>query len=372
MIYFNSHTHIFSGQYVPNNVVGVPIMNFMSRYPIAATLSRFFARIRFGAIDSQLERVTKFASIGLGTSQETIFNTLEEYYNSWGDVRFVILTMDMEQMGAGKPMGNYRTQLEELVRIRARGHYANKLLPFLFVDPRRPEFVNGKVLVEWVKPWFERYGFCGIKMYPALGYYPFDEKLDELYDWAEAKQVPILYHCIQGVIHYRGSLNGFPKPRHFIPEIHNLNLKEGKAFQANFTHPLNYKKVLERNPRLKICLAHYGGEEELTRRGPNKGAWYDAIRNLMVEYKNVYTDISFTLHDQSTFPIIAKDMKDPAVQQQVLFGTDYYVVQKDKDEGDLRDELRAFLNAQSEERNLFDLMAAENPRTFLRSSFYSV
>jgi hypothetical protein len=91
----------------------------------------------------------------------------------------------------------------------------------------------------------------------------------------------------------------------------------------------------------------------------------------MVEYKNVYTDVSFTLHDQSTFPIIAKDMKDPAVQQQVLFGTDYYVVQKDKDEGDLRDDLRAFLNAQSEEKNLFDLMAAENPRTYLHSSFYS-
>lgn len=37
----------------------------------------------------------------------------------------------------------------------------------------------------------------------------------------------------------------------------------------------------------------------------------------------------------------------------------------------MRDELRAFLNAQSEERNLFDVVAAENPRAFLRSSFYS-
>ncbi|GAB4139384.1 MAG: hypothetical protein Fur0041_14530 [Bacteroidia bacterium] len=60
----------------------------------------------------------------MATSQETIFNHLEDYYKGWGDVKFVILPMDMEQMGAVRPLGNYLTQLDEIVRLRAKGHYA--------------------------------------------------------------------------------------------------------------------------------------------------------------------------------------------------------------------------------------------------------
>jgi hypothetical protein len=104
MIYYNCHTHIFSAQYVPNNVVGVPIMNVLATDPISARLTKLFGKVRYRKLDSSVERVARFAEIGLGTRQEVIFNYLEDYYKGWGDVRFVVLMMDMEQMGAGNPL----------------------------------------------------------------------------------------------------------------------------------------------------------------------------------------------------------------------------------------------------------------------------
>ena len=188
MKYYNAHTHIFTAQYVPNDVVGIPILNTLAHYPVSRTVANIAKHLVFGKVNSKIERVAKFAEIGLGKSQEVIFNELQDYYQGWGDMRFVILMMDMEQMGAGKPLSNYQTQLDEIIRLRAKANYADVLLPFIAVDPRRPEFTNGQVLCDWVKNYFDHYGFVGIKMYPALGYYPFDEKLDELYAWAEKTQ----------------------------------------------------------------------------------------------------------------------------------------------------------------------------------------
>ncbi|GAB4139388.1 MAG: hypothetical protein Fur0041_14540 [Bacteroidia bacterium] len=245
----------------------------------------------------------------------------------------------------------------------------------MFVDPRRPQFTDGDVLLTWVKKWFDDYGFVGIKMYPALGYYPFDEKLDELYAWCEATQIPITYHCSQGVIHYRGNLDGLKPPR-FTHQYHRFDEKEHKRYQANFTDPENFAFLLEKYKRLKICLAHFGGEEEITKTGERKGRWYEGVKQLMRSYENVYTDISFSLHNTATFPVIAEDLKTPVIGERILFGTDYFVVEKDKDESYLRDELKNYLQMNVTHHgktvNAFDQMAAVNPLKYLTSAYYSV
>jgi hypothetical protein len=371
MIYYNCHTHIFSAQYVPNNVVGVPIMKALASDPISSRLTKFFGRLRYGAVNTEMERIARFAEIGLGTRQEVIFNYLEDYYKGWGDVRFVILMMDMEQMGAGRPMSNFKTQVDEIVRLRSKGHYKDRLLPFLFVDPRRPEFTTGKKLLDWVKSYFEDYGFVGIKMYPALGYYPFDEKLDELYAWAEEKFVPITYHCIEGVIYYRGDLKSLAAPR-FSNQYHNLSLKKNAEYQRNFTEPQNYFDVMKRFPQLKINLGHYAGEDEIKK----NGRWYSTVKALMMEYDNVYADVSFTLNDTGTHSRIHSDINTPKLGDKILFGTDYYVVEKNKDEAMLRDELRNKLNELDAAKGSavdtsFNKIAAYNPIPFLSSAYYS-
>src|SRR6185436_827568 len=51
----------------------------------------------------------------------------------------------------------------------------------------------------------EKKKFNGFKIYPALGYYPFDVQLLPLWKYAADHQIPILTHCIRGTIFYRGS-----------------------------------------------------------------------------------------------------------------------------------------------------------------------
>ncbi|MBI3510248.1 MAG: amidohydrolase family protein [Bacteroidetes bacterium] len=373
MKYYNAHTHIFTAQYVPNNVVGLPIMKFLAEYPVSQSIGKFAKLFLSGAVNKKYERVAKFAEIGLGKSQEVIFNQLRDYYKGWGDVRFVILPMDMEQMGAGKPLSNYNTQLDEIIRLRAKDNFANILLPFLFVDPRRREFQNGNDILNWVKPYFERSGFVGLKMYPALGYYPFDERLDELYLWASDHNVPVTYHCIDGVIHYRGKLNGFPPPR-FPNEFHNLKETDPAKYQWNFTEPFNYKKVLELFPNLKINLAHYGGEDKIVPRA----RWYTTVREMVAGNNNVYTDVSFSLNDTRIFKTIHDDINDAnnkLLGDKILFGTDFFVVEKNKDEAFLRDELKQALMNMDATNNIsvssFDRIASTNPSKFLASDFYA-
>lgn len=374
MIYYNCHTHIFSGQYVPDNVVGIPLMNTLAVYPRSKWLVKIFGRLRHGAVNTQIERIARFAEIGLNTSQESIFNTLEDYYKGWGNMRFVVLMMDMEQMGAGLPLSNYATQLNEMIRLRAKGNYANTLLPFIFVDPRRPEFTNGIVLRDWVKKYFDDYGFVGIKMYPALGYYPFDEKLDELYEWAEKMQVPVLYHCIQGVIHYRGLLNGFPEPR-FSSKYHKLDETDPQKYQRNFTDPDNYHHVLKMFPKLKINLAHYGGDEVMLARKEDGKRWYKTVRALAADpEKNVYTDVAFSLYNTGIFKLMHEDVQTPVLGDRILFGTDYFVVEKDKDEAMLRDEMRNSFAEFDRKAGIaissFDRISMVNPTHFLASEYY--
>ncbi len=374
MKYFNAHTHIFTAQFVPNNVVGIPIMNMLARFPISrriVNLTRYFFG---GKMNGKLQRIVKFAEIGLGKSQEVIFNELQDYYQGWGDMRFVVLMMDMEQMGAGIPLSNYQTQLDEIIRLRSKGNYADVLLPFIAIDPRRPEFSNGQILLDWVKGYFDKYGFVGIKMYPALGYYPFDEKLDELYAWAEKTKIPIMYHCIEGVIHYRGPLNGFPPPR-FSSKFHNLNETDPQKYQRNFTEPDNYHHVLKMFPKLKICLGHYGGDDEMMKASPN---WYTRVRELVCKHEYVYTDVSFTLNNTAIFQLLHNDINDPNSKDlgdRILFGTDFFVVEKNKDEAELRDELRDFLMNADQAKGIsissFDRIASENPSEFLTSWYYT-
>ncbi len=88
--------------------------------------------------------------------------------------------------------------------------------PFVFVDPRRMEedgerffkyrIDNNQVVLEdcFIRTFIEDHHFAGFKIYPALGYYPFDERLLPLWKYAADNGIPIMTHCIRGVIYYRG------------------------------------------------------------------------------------------------------------------------------------------------------------------------
>jgi len=262
-----------------------------------------------------LKRYINLGRFAFFNHQARIFGRLRDQYPP--GTAFVILPMDMEYMGAGKlkPQFRYAQQMEMLARMKKKEVYKDIFYPFVFVDPRRitddPEFFkyewkDGKIILGkcFIKEFIEINGFSGFKIYPALGYYPFDERLLPLWLYAVQNDLPITTHCIRGTIFYRGGKlrewdshpvfrtigpNNQPQP---LPLLESMN----KDYMNNFTHPLNYLCLLEekllrqlvgkakddkiknifgytdgstplqRDLRdLKICFGHFGGDDEWDR-----------------------------------------------------------------------------------------------------------
>lgn len=378
-------------------------------------------------------------------SQSGIFQRLIRQYPS--GTEFVVLQMDMEFMDAGKPKADFYKQLEGLAAIKANPRYKSIFHPFVFIDPRRmdknPDFFryhlkNGRVVLDdcIIKTYIEDQSFSGFKIYPALGYYCFDERLLVLWKYAAQNGIPIMTHCIKGTIFYRGKKEK-KWDYHPVFEQANGNKQFGKLllpeiknaeFQINFTHPLNYLCLLERdllekvilNSRskdlkkvfgwtssglehgledLKICFGHFGGDDEWKRyfeldrdnfssqviKNPSEGIrfftdakgkhsrgkiellwkhcdWYSIICSIMLQYDNIYSDISYISHDNAIHALLKRTLQQENIKlrTRVLFGTDFYVVRNHKSEKQI---LADTIGGLTEEE--FNLIARTNPRTFL-------
>jgi predicted TIM-barrel fold metal-dependent hydrolase len=387
-------------------------------------------------------------------NQNTIYSKLRDQYPA--KTGFVVLPMDMEYMDAGNSKKRYRDQLEELRRLQKAN---DGILPFIFADPRRmaalpgkeknhrpgdkPYFVAshhaGKVTLEdcILKEYLEAdQPFRGIKIYPALGYYPFDESLLPLWKYAADNKIPILTHCIRGTIFYRGKkkkewnrhpilLQAAGKQKYeplVLPGMKNAD------YSVNFTHPLNYLCLLDEfllrrwvakcsdstkslfgysddhTPllynlhHLKICFGHFGGDDEWALfferdrdlhssqliNDPDIGVrflfnkdgefmpgkceqiwkdadWYTIICSLMLQYPNVYADISYILHsEQAILSLLKKTLTHQKLKKRVLYGSDFYVVRNHKSDKGM---LAQMVGGLSEEE--FDRIARYNPITFL-------
>jgi hypothetical protein len=185
--------------------------------------------------------------------------------------------------------------------------------------------------------------FIGFKMYPPLGYKPLDERLpylqdrlkdgDCFYARCEREQIPILVHCSLGGMFthdiklYMQFDGREPKPSVEDPmpaeTAKRLFSPEG-YFWTNYVHPRAWREVLVRFPELKICLAHFGGNE--WSRGLDSD-WVTEIISLTKEYKNVYTDFSCWNLEKSkdVFADLLSSKQHSHLKEKILFGTDWYM-----------------------------------------------
>ncbi len=209
--------------------------------------------------------------------------------------------------------------------------------------------------------------------------------------------------------------------------IKPLRLTElkNKDFQKYFTHPLNYLcllhkplliKVLEQYDdkdlyvlfgysngditrdlsKLKINLAHYGSAEQWDRflkqdrydeanfiisrdEGLNLKNridklydlynlwhyvdWFSIISSMMLEFDNLYTDISYTSHDLKYLNLLSEILDNPKIRKRVLFGTDFYVVSNHKTEKQYWIDMQNSIGVWK-----WDLLANQNPKRFLTSN----
>jgi len=419
-----------------------------------------------------IQRYLTIAEFAKYKTQKSIFDRLIKMYELGSKV--VVLPMDMEYMKAGNPTQSYLDQIGELTSYFEKGlTNIEALIPFVFVDPRRinddkknkgrkffdwyteERKVDGK-LCNWVllkdcilKDCLEGNSangaldgyYKGIKIYPALGYYPFDEKLLPLWAYCVQHDIPITTHCIEGTIFYRGAMEKKWMHHPIFKDKNgkqlNTRAKNNYELQINFTHPLNYLVLLEEYylatavstcsdkvqhlfgfdkkagtinqglKKLKVNLAHYGGKDQWMKylaadrkdisaelvENPNRGMelfkkqnasgkqnppiyskpawiwnqnfeWFTIISSLLLQYPNVYADISYILHAEEVKPLLYQVLKtNSKLADKILFGTDFFVVRNHKSEKELYAELLVFIGIER-----MDLIARKNPEKFLKTS----
>jgi len=294
-------------------------------------------------------------NIGNKKSQLEIFDFLRRFYPE--DTKFIVLSMDMEYMGAGKVIQGFIQQLDELSQIKKT--YSGQFFPFICADPRRPN------IVEIVRKYIEEHDFQGIKIYPPLGYYPFDERLYPIFGYAEAHKIPIISHCSPPVVFYRGKIK-----RKML--IHPRNQKRFEItshqdFAKRLADPENYHYLLKDFPKLKVCLAHFGGESEwrkylLTPWDESmEKSWFSSISNLTKTHPDVYSDISYMMHNADLHPLLKVVLQDQKMRPKILFGSDFYMTELGISERSFSINLRAYLGEED-----FQQIAERNPGEFLR------
>jgi len=289
----------------------------------------------------RFERMAAFAGIGSHDSQKEVFSILQGYYPS--DAHFIVLAMDFEFMGAGRPKQSYLKQLDELHELAQHPEFGPRIHPFMAVDPRRAGFM------ELAKDYINNRGFAGIKLYPALGFSPDDARLTPLWAWAEANQIPIMSHASRGGIRFRGGPDEISWPSHAEEEV--TRMVETKDWTDRLSDPVAFKRVLRRFPRLKICFAHLGGGDEcekwLSEPWPdhlNTSNWLTEILSLIKAYPNVYADISYVGFETHLHPLLHVLIRDKNVGNRLLFGSDFYMVQQNATEREFSIRLRSLLS----------------------------
>jgi hypothetical protein len=270
----------------------------------AKLIWKFLGKLPGPQTKEMFERYLNIGRYAFHKEQKTILSKLKDQYPK--GTGFVVLPMDLDYMNAGQSPTRYRDQMKKLAEVKAMPSNKNILFPFVFADPRRmvkveteinykkgdkPYFewhidTDGKVVLEdcFMKDYLEEHKFSGIKIYPALGYYPFDEKLLPLWKYCADNGIPILTHCIRGTIYYRGVKqqdwnfhpvfeqsmekietedvrevdDGFEddedREKEKLTRYEKLVLPQAKNVDLsyNFTHPLNYICLLENELLYKV------------------------------------------------------------------------------------------------------------------------
>src|SRR6266566_4068563 len=130
--------------------------------------------------------------------------------------------------------------------------FPDTIIPFAAVDPRHER------IVEKTKGLLES-GFRGIKLYPPIGYHPYDRRLWPLYDYAQEREIPVLTHCSRPAsVQFHGTPTAQMEidPETALPRSPRLDRPQLLTW---FTDPFSYRTLLTNYPRLRVCLAHFGG-----------------------------------------------------------------------------------------------------------------
>ncbi|MFM9986945.1 MAG: amidohydrolase family protein [Flavobacteriales bacterium] len=426
----NIHIHVFTDKCVPGNFLRMLPKKFVRRFPqtVLAVLRAKGVRkaIRFingpgGRFLGNLKKketlkLLSFLDIGLLETQHDVFNKELEVANAFdAQARIVILTMNMDYMDTVPPERmDFKTQLANIDDLKR--HMPDRAFPFLGIDPRH---LKGQEGLTWAKDKILRFTkkdnivypyYSGLKLYPALGFFPFDGRLYEIFEYAARYEIPVMTHTTRVGSQYIGphiedlipsDISSIVSNRTVLNETIKTNLIEiqqrilqyrGKSnwikndsrgnndFACDlFSHPQNYVILLEQFPNLKLCLAHMGGNTEIDPelalndselieiRKIDRQLWFQRIKEMMIQYPSLYTDISYTVSElgkkEILLPILelmeTLDSQGRPLGDRVLFGTDFFMTEREDTE------LTLFQNAKNYLSRYWERITVTNNERFL-------
>lgn len=266
---------------------------------------------------------------------------------------------------------------QRLETIAAAIKYPLEYFPMYHYDPRRfaKRDDGWETIYKDIVTKDQPGTFVGFKMYTALGFKPLDSKLQsqltKFYLNCEKKEIPVLCHCSPSGMCSHDIDFYYKIDKNAKTEYKRWYWFDRKKdwFYDNFVSPEAWKKqVLEKYPKLKLCLAHFGGgssywadwkknTNKLEKKGLLNGisfdkeflieGWYTAqdnskdnwikqIVDIIEEqdegkdkHPNFYTDISYHFlhqHDEEFTWLLENH---PKVKDRILFGTDWYMTELD-------------------------------------------
>jgi predicted TIM-barrel fold metal-dependent hydrolase len=276
----------------------------------------------------------------------------------------------------------FRVQIEQLEDLKNNPKYQGRIFPFLAVDPRRPG------ILEYMK---QNVGkgkkFIGVKLYCPNGYSPTDPLLygsdnndDCVYKFCEDNKIPITAHCSYGgfatfvsSVEITGDIydSANKKLKHLNKELYNFKyavLKDfGTAIKERalaLNHPQIWEKVLQKYPALYLDLAHFGGGDRLAMAldgtdDKESGNWSAKIMELILKYKNNYTDVSCYSEFETLRKLKGSEIYKK-IKGKILYGSDFYLLLLF--ENDFANNIEQFKTVFA---NDFDVISRDNPGKFL-------
>lgn len=332
---YNVHGHIFNIDYVAPRFLGKfsewliknPEKRVKTASKILTTLSIFKS--------SKLDKFAKFLTT-IGKTQRQI---LAEWKTNYPEgTKFCVLTIDMENMGAGKPKKPYLEQVKEVIEIAKED---SNVLPFIMVDPYSKN-INELyyLIVENIDI------IAGIKYYPTMSCHTvLDYRLTKF----NKLGLPITVHCTPtSPVYYKG--NDYKQRTPNFPSFkHSYKRKD---YIANVAHPYFCIKLAS-HINNNINMAHFGGVPE----------WKDYIkRNIIVSHvngrTNLFTDVSFTYYENQEELNNILDGK--ITRKYVLYGDDEFMIETVTKEHAFVNKIRRALDGRK-----FHQITRLNPKKFL-------
>ena len=259
MMIIDSHIHIWHRNMLPDQAV----RNYM--FPMLEFADEFDGFMDFG-LDADIPF-------------EDYDAALNEFTDSMDANRIdmsIVLATDFELINEGR-MSN-----EEYIDwLYVMCSSDDRFEPFIGVDPNRGE--SGLRMIERL---VKKYEPKGIKVYPATGFYPDEEKHSKYWDLLDDLGLIVVTHA------------GMAMP----------------PLDEKYCHPLNLIKVAEEHPDMKIVIAHLGGK------------FHNELFDVMDRCDNVYTDCSALQGWLPSEPdVVFSRLSDTMGRypKRVVFGTDF-------------------------------------------------